>query len=97
MKVALMYGGRSAEHKVSIESAKSVYRALQSASHDVLLIGISQEGRWYLQQQIEQSIQPMKSLYLAAGDGLYSEDGKLFIDVAIATTHGSDGEDGNLQ
>jgi D-alanine-D-alanine ligase len=97
MTVLLLYGGRSAEHEVSIDSAFTVYKALMQASYKVVLIGISYEGKWYLQQTIERPIRCANALHLVPGDGIYSQEGKLQFDVAFATTHGTGGEDGDLQ
>jgi D-alanine-D-alanine ligase len=46
--VALLFGGQSAEHEVSLASAANVLRALRSDRYDVSLIGISRSGRWQL-------------------------------------------------
>lgn len=48
MNITIMYGGRSGEHDVSLKSASSVVRAI-SDEHTVHLIGIAQDGAWYLQ------------------------------------------------
>ncbi len=47
-RVALVFGGRSGEHEVSLRSAASVMRALQ-VRHDVLPVLIDKSGRWLLQ------------------------------------------------
>lgn len=46
IRVGVIFGGRSAEHEVSLNSAKSVIRALNPAKYDIGLIGITTEGRW---------------------------------------------------
>jgi len=46
MRVAVIYGGRSGEHEVSIESARSLIQAIDPERYDVVPIGISQEGAW---------------------------------------------------
>ncbi len=51
--VAILYGGRSGEHEVSLASAASVTRHLSSERYDVVLIGITQDGAWYLQDPAE--------------------------------------------
>ncbi len=51
--IAVVYGGRSGEHEVSLVSAASVARNLDSAKYDLLLIGIAKDGRWYLQDDAE--------------------------------------------
>lgn len=46
IRVGVIFGGRSAEHEVSLNSAKSVLAALDPNKYDIGLIGITQEGRW---------------------------------------------------
>lgn len=46
IRVALLFGGKSAEHEVSIQSAKNVYNALIEKNFDVTLIGIDKKGKW---------------------------------------------------
>lgn len=48
MHVTLLYGGRSAEHDVSVRSARFVARTL-CLQHTVMLIGITRRGVWYAQ------------------------------------------------
>ncbi len=49
MKVALLFGGRSGEHEVSVRSAESVAKGL-SSRFDVLPVLIDHGGRWWLQE-----------------------------------------------
>ena len=53
MNIAVLYGGKSGEHEVSLRSASSVVRRIDRAKHTVILIGIAKDGRWYLQSQKE--------------------------------------------
>ncbi len=46
IKVAVIFGGRSGEHEVSLVSAASVMQALDRSKYDLLPIGITKEGRW---------------------------------------------------
>ncbi len=48
VRVAIIFGGRSAEHEVSIQSAKNVYNSLDKNKYEVILIGIDKEGKWLL-------------------------------------------------
>jgi D-alanine-D-alanine ligase len=48
IRVALLYGGRSAEHPVSVVSARSVIAALDPERFEVVPIGITREGAWML-------------------------------------------------
>lgn len=56
IRVALVFGGKSGEHEVSVVSALAAYKALDPAKYDVTLVGIDRTGRWLL---------PEKSLLLA--------------------------------
>ena len=46
LKVAVLFGGRSGEHEVSIMSARSVMAALDPAKYDIIPVGISRQGTW---------------------------------------------------
>jgi D-alanine-D-alanine ligase len=60
IRLGLICGGRSAEHEVSLRSARSVLKAIDPDKYDVTLIGISKEGKWL------SGADPLRSL--AAGD-----------------------------
>lgn len=53
MNIAVIYGGRSGEHEVSIVSATSIVRHLDKEKYQVTLIGISKEGRWFYQDHTQ--------------------------------------------
>ncbi|MFA5448726.1 MAG: D-alanine--D-alanine ligase [Sphaerochaeta sp.] len=98
MRVALIYGGRSTEHLVSISSAKNVYRSLIASAHQVISIAITLEGEWYLQAgEPSEAIERNSPVLLLPGKGLCVGKERLAIDVAFAPTHGQGGEDGDLQ
>ena len=46
VRLGLIFGGRSAEHEVSLRSARSVLQAINRDKYEMTLIGISKEGRW---------------------------------------------------
>ncbi|MGL4649432.1 MAG: D-alanine--D-alanine ligase family protein [Caldilineaceae bacterium] len=46
LRVGVLFGGRSSEHEVSLNSARNVMDALRQAGHEVIPMGITQEGRW---------------------------------------------------
>jgi D-alanine-D-alanine ligase len=46
--VGILFGGKSAEHEVSLQSAKNVYDALDRSKFDPVLIGIDKYGNWFL-------------------------------------------------
>lgn len=105
MNIALLYGGRSTEHEVSINSSKSVFTALVTAGYGVLCIGIAKDGTWHLQDPAKNSdalpgaIVPQEhdGVYVKPGDGFWNGHKKLEIAVVFPVTHGTEGEDGRLQ
>jgi D-alanine-D-alanine ligase len=46
--VGVLFGGRSAEHEVSLQSAKNIIDAIDKSRYEVILIGIDRDGRWRL-------------------------------------------------
>lgn len=48
IRVGIMFGGKSAEHEVSLQSAKNVFEAIDRNKYDVVLIGIDKNGLWHL-------------------------------------------------
>lgn len=48
LRVAVLFGGRSAEHEVSIVSARNIVAALDKEKYEVVLIGIDKQGHWHL-------------------------------------------------
>jgi D-alanine-D-alanine ligase len=82
MKVAVISGGRSSEHEVSLRSGASVAEGLRAAGHEVLEVLIERDGRW-LRDGAEIDMRP-------AG-------GLLGCDVAFPVLHGPFGEDGTVQ
>lgn len=50
IRVGLLFGGKSPEHEVSLQSAKNVLAALDRDRYDVVLIGIDKSGKWHWHQ-----------------------------------------------
>src|SRR5690554_6922914 len=46
--LGLIFGGRSAEHAVSLQSARNILSALDRNKYTLSLIGIDRDGQWYL-------------------------------------------------
>ncbi|MDP3956056.1 MAG: D-alanine--D-alanine ligase [bacterium] len=51
IRVGILFGGKSAEHEVSLQSAKNVADAINKDKYEVSLIGIDKSGRWLLPNQ----------------------------------------------
>src|SRR6185436_15449629 len=65
IKVAVLFGGKSAEHEVSVQSAKNVFDSLDKNKYEITLIGIDQKGDWHVcppQYLLESSFNHQKSL-----------------------------------
>ena len=48
LRVGLIFGGKSGEHEVSLQSAKSIYEALDKNKYEVVLVGVDKQGQWHL-------------------------------------------------
>jgi D-alanine-D-alanine ligase len=82
MRVAVLGGGRSSEHEVSLASAAAIAQGLREGGHDVVAVEIARDGRWR---------EDGRELSLTAAGGL------LGADVAFPALHGPYGEDGVVQ
>ena len=49
-RVLLLFGGQSAEHEISVLSARSVNTAIDTSRYEVILAGISRLGQWFLDE-----------------------------------------------
>lgn len=107
--VAVLFGGRSSEHEVSCVSAASVAEGIDTELYDILLIGITKDGRWLKTDSIDdiKSGKWKDSKVTAVISPDASQHGIIFmdgahttikhIDVAIPALHGLYGEDGTVQ
>lgn len=103
IKVALLYGGPSGEHEVSLESAASVFNQLNTENYDVYPIGMDKEGSVYLNDAKcfrEKNLQalPVQSTNAECLSSLIVQ-GKfvLDVDVVFPVMHGPLCEDGAMQ
>jgi D-alanine-D-alanine ligase len=91
LRVAVLAGGRSSEHDISLASARSVLESLDPARYDVVTVAIGRDGRWEL----------------GSGDGSIAETLPVpaanapatlgSVDVVLPILHGPFGEDGTVQ
>ena len=101
--VAILFGGKSVEHKVSLRSAKNIYDNIDKSVYNVILIGISQKGHWYYLKNFTFSIEEGEpiALRLSQSKDIFFtwSDGKTIgdIDIFFPVLHGNDGEDGSIQ
>ena len=110
LHVAVLFGGRSGEHEVSVASARSVVANLDPAKYDVTLIGITKTGQWVLPEDGQRALDegpgsvPALPVHALAHHGagiLRAEAGALTtlnpVDVVFPVLHGTYGEDGTVQ
>jgi D-alanine-D-alanine ligase len=83
LRVAVLAGGRSSEHDVSVDSATAVVEALREGGHEIVAVRLERDGSW--------TGPDGASLVLAPGGGL------LGAEVAFPVLHGPFGEDGTIQ
>jgi D-alanine-D-alanine ligase len=100
-RVAIIAGGRSSEHEISLASARSVLEALDPETHDVVTVGIARDGTWELgdgNRALGQGSANRTAETLpvpAASASVATTLGE--VDVAIPILHGPFGEDGTVQ
>lgn len=51
MNIAIIFGGKSGEHEISLLSASSIVRNIPKTQHTIILIGITKDGAWFLQDK----------------------------------------------
>jgi D-alanine-D-alanine ligase len=101
IRVAVIAGGRSSEHEISLASARSVIAALDPERYETVAIGIEKDGRWELgagdgRALPEESAAPsVETLPVVADSSPARALGE--IDVALPILHGPFGEDGTVQ
>lgn len=113
LKVAVLFGGKSAEHEVSLQSARNVIKALNKEKYEVIPIGINRAGKWlvgntskYLLHgndprliKLHRSSKEV-ALVVQSSGALADINGREIhgkIDVVFPVLHGPYGEDGSIQ
>ncbi|MDZ4716208.1 MAG: D-alanine--D-alanine ligase family protein [Cytophagales bacterium] len=99
-RVAILYGGRSVEHGVSVNSAKNIAEYIDHKKYTVIPIGITEEGKWYQTKSVSKDIQdgtPLSIQLDPKKPALVSGTKKVQADIVFPLLHGTDGEDGSIQ
>jgi D-alanine-D-alanine ligase len=104
LRVALLYGGRSGEHEISIRSARSIYTTLKE-KHSVYPIFIDKNGLWWRVPEgdglpaTQSNLTEQVFLYPGFGEepSLHTKRAQLKIDIVFPVLHGTHGEDGIIQ
>jgi len=99
LRVAVLAGGRSSEHEISLASARSVIEALDPERYETTTIEIDRHGRWEIagkRQSLSPAEEPsVETLPVVADSAPAAVLGR--IDVALPILHGPFGEDGTVQ
>ena len=107
--IAVLFGGVSSEHDVSTVSAKGILSNINKEKYNLVLIGISKGGEWFLFDD-DINLLPndewlhsksLKKAFISpdtAVHGIVTEDGEqIYVDAVFPVLHGKNGEDGTVQ
>ncbi|MGP6145964.1 D-alanine--D-alanine ligase [Jeotgalibaca sp. A122] len=112
MKIFLIYGGKSAEHDISILTAHSIVKEIYYNYYDVVPVYITRDGEWIQGETLTEPVKESEMLRLTAGDvkKMATEEGQSSIGIKISPAaiksedavifpvlHGPNGEDGTVQ
>jgi D-alanine-D-alanine ligase len=100
LRVAVLAGGRSSEHEISVNSARSVLESLDSDRYDTVTVEIGRDGHWQLEPGRRRELttgeqHAAETLPVPANGGVPATLGE--VDVVIPVLHGPFGEDGTVQ
>jgi D-alanine-D-alanine ligase len=105
MRAGILFGGRSAEHEVSVVSAQGVMGAIDRQRFQVVPLGVTKDGAWLTPEETQNALAAINAEHLAslrapaASGGIRPQVlaalGEL--DVVFPLVHGTFGEDGSLQ
>lgn len=101
-RLGLVYGGKSAEHEVSLSTARAVTQALDLEKYEVLPIYITMQGEWLKGAPLEGPVDEMETLRLKKEGAPEPDHIEGFLagdmpDVILPLLHGTNGEDGTVQ
>lgn len=107
--IAFLFGGVSSEHDVSTVSAKGIIKNTDKEKYNIILIGITKNGEWFLfDDDIEMiphdgwlNSKNLKKAFISPDTeihGIVTENGEqIYIDAVFPVLHGKNGEDGTVQ
>lgn len=105
-RVALIFGGQSGEHEVSLRSANQVTKALSRDKYEIIPIAITKTGFWLVgelgQKYLEDNLEKAENQDGVKNDVFFENKSKIPekfppIDMVLPIIHGTFGEDGKLQ
>ncbi len=112
LRVGILFGGKSAEHEISVVSARNIVAAMDKSKYDVVAIGIDKQGRWILDEGARLLTDSRQTQVKPRGDDAVAvlpgatetpvmrvsrRPVLAGIDVVFPVLHGPFGEDGTVQ
>ncbi len=109
IKLGLLYGGKSAEHQVSLQTALAAIKALNQDKFEIHPIYITEQGQWVRGERIEGEVTDVEALKMSGAENAISPlslsteiipsaaSEENAIDVIFPLLHGPNGEDGTVQ
>ena len=113
LNIGILFGGKSAEHEVSLQSAKNVFEAIDKSKYNPFLIGITKQGKWILCDETNYllnsddpkliKLNECENYIVLAPEGngtlynLKTCSPSIKIDIFFPVIHGPFAEDGTLQ
>ncbi|MBK9270784.1 MAG: D-alanine--D-alanine ligase [Saprospiraceae bacterium] len=107
INLGILFGGKSAEHEISLRSAESMLKAVNREKYNIYLIGVSREGKWYLSKEITSPSATLNSGQIeivlkkeSEGSTMVAADDSkslMMLEVVFPIMHGTYGEDGTIQ
>ncbi|AIQ11139.1 D-alanine--D-alanine ligase [Paenibacillus durus] len=106
LTVGLVYGGKSGEHEISLQTAFAVMNAFDYDKYEILPFYITKQGLWKIGEKLEAPFSHLEQLKL---EGVSADTGKALnavfsglggesvVDVMFPLLHGTNGEDGTIQ
>lgn len=111
-KICVLFGGESTEYEISLKSSYSVLCNLNKELYDIVTVGISRDGKWFLydgdydkiptDEWFDDSLASVSILHGSKEACLIAEKKddtyeKIYFDAAFPVLHGKNGEDGTIQ
>jgi D-alanine-D-alanine ligase len=113
LRVAVLFGGKSAEHEISLISARNIVEAMDKKKYEIVAIGIDKEGRWFFDEgqrllsageprEVKLTHRSVSTAVIPGARGspvmpLSSRHALGEVDVVFPVLHGPFGEDGTVQ
>lgn len=101
-RLGIVYGGKSAEHEVSLSTARAVTQAVDFSKYEVIPVYITYDGEWRRGSALEGPVATLEALRLVGEgddkpDSIHNFLNGEALDIIFPLLHGTNGEDGTVQ